>query len=159
MINEAIATARTTSSARTHPMTSAAWQLLNAELDRLVAVVRRGAGTHADSVVGRNGEPTAVDLPEPDALRRLGSLRAIAAHAVVDDDPGVAVIGRRVSIRDMDGVECRYSLVLPGDGDPMQGWVSSDSPLGAALTGGRAGDEIEVLAPASSWQATIVGVE
>jgi transcription elongation factor GreA len=78
---------------------------------------------------------------------------------VVDDEPGVAVIGRRVTIRDIDGIESTYSLVLPGDGDPMQGWVSSDSPLGAALTGRRAADEVDVVAPAGSWRATIVAVE
>ncbi len=160
MSNQAIATSRSASaSPRAHWMTSAAWQLLDAELDRLTAAVRRGVDVDPDTAAARNGHPSVVHLPEPDALRRLGTLRTIAEHAVVDDEPCVAVIGRRVTIRDIDGIESTYSLVLPGDGDPMQGWVSSDSPLGAALTGRRASDEVNVVAPAGSWRATIVTVE
>jgi transcription elongation GreA/GreB family factor len=139
-------------------MTSVAWQSLEAELERLTAAVRLAAEGRSPTVAGGVGDTTIVHLPEPDALRRLGTLRAIAEQAVVGDEPGVAIIGRRVTIRDADGVETTYALVLPGDGDPTRGWVSADSPLGAAVTGRRAGDEVEVVAPAGSWRATVTGV-
>jgi transcription elongation GreA/GreB family factor len=153
MTDQAIAPFR---SPQAHAMTSGAWQSLEAEIERLADAVRRG-----DARVGAAPGATdawIVELPEPDALRRLGSLQAVAERAVVDDEGGVAVIGRRVTVRDPDGVEATYSLVLPGDGDPIQGWISSDSPLGAAVTGRRAGDEIEVVAPAGSWRAMLVDV-
>lgn len=139
-------------------MTSVAWQSLEAELERLTAAVRR-SGARPSSMSGdERGDTTVVHLPEPDALRRLGALRAIAEQAVVDDEPGVAIIGRRVTIRDADGAVATYALVLPGDGDPTQGWISAESPLGAAVTGRRAGEEVEVIAPAGSWRATVTEV-
>ena len=148
----------TVPSTRSHWMTSAAWQLLEAELERLATAVRRSADGPPATGSARTDGTTIVHLPEPHALRRFGHLRAIAEQAVVADEPGVAIIGRRVTVRDPDGIDATYSLVLPGDGDPTQGWVSSDSPLGAAVTGRRAGDIVEVIAPAGSWRATITAV-
>ena len=145
-------------SPRTHWMTSVAWRALDAELHRLGAAIRGGAG-HADAGARQSERSSVIHLPEPGALTRLARFRAIAEDAIVDDEPGVAVIGRRVTIRDTDGVQSTYALVLPGDGDPTQGWVSSDSPLGAALTRARAGDVVDVAAPAGSWRATVVAVK
>ncbi len=38
------------------------------------------------------------------------------------------------------------------------GGVSPSSPLGRALLGSSAGDEVEIEAPRGSWRATIVSV-
>jgi transcription elongation GreA/GreB family factor len=38
------------------------------------------------------------------------------------------------------------------------GTVSPESPLGSALIGRRAGDNVEVRAPSGTWKARIVSV-
>jgi transcription elongation GreA/GreB family factor len=38
------------------------------------------------------------------------------------------------------------------------GGVSPDSPLGRALLGAKAGDEVEIEAPRGSWRARVVSI-
>lgn len=57
-----------------------------------------------------------------------------------------AFVGSRVTYR-LDGEDRARSCVLAGwdDGEPSRGRVSYNSPLGRALLGARAGDEVELL--------------
>jgi transcription elongation factor GreA len=80
-------------------------------------------------------------------------------RAVVVDDPAVAVNGRRVTLEEDDGATTTYALVNPGDGDPRNGFVSVDSPVGSALLGRRIGEVVTIEAPAGSWSATISSIE
>jgi transcription elongation GreA/GreB family factor len=98
------------------------------------------------------------DLSIAKAARRLERLRGVLAGAEVVDDPGRAVIGRRVTVRENDATEETYGLVAPGDGDPGQGWISADSPLGTVVLDRRAGDTVEIPAPGGRRQVTVVRV-
>jgi transcription elongation GreA/GreB family factor len=49
--------------------------------------------------------------------------------------------------------------VFPGGGDPAQGWISADSPLGSAILGCMPGDRVDVTAPAGPRVVTMVSVE
>jgi hypothetical protein len=51
-----------------------------------------------------------------------------------------------------------YAVVLPEVGDPTQGQVSADAPVGLAVLGRRAGDRVVVAAPAGvrSVEALVV---
>jgi transcription elongation factor GreA len=73
-------------------------------------------------------------------------------------EPDRAVIGRRVTVLE-EGESVAYSLVFPGDGDPVQGCVSADSPLGAAILGCSPGDIVEVDAPVGRRAVTVLSVE
>ena len=74
-------------------------------------------------------------------------------------EPDRAVIGRRVTLLEEEGDSVTYALVFPGDGDPVQGWISADSPLGAAVLGCTPGDTVEVMAPAGPRVVTVLSVE
>ena len=52
----------------------------------------------------------------------------------------------------------RYSLVPPGDGMSVPNELAADSPLGGALLGHRAGDQVIVKAPAGERLVEIVDV-
>ena len=91
--------------------------------------------------------------------QRRDALRSALGAAVVADDDGTVVVGSRVTVRDAEGDADSYVLVPPGTGDPRAGRISPDSPLGAALLGRRAGEEVDVQAPAGAWRATIVAVD
>ncbi|HEY3523596.1 MAG TPA: GreA/GreB family elongation factor [Candidatus Limnocylindrales bacterium] len=131
-------------------MTGEAWSRLVDE----VAALRRDI-----SVVAADVEPGLVHVPTAQAARRLVTLEAVLADGHVVDDPDTAVIGRRVSLHEDDGGRDTYALVFPGDGDPLLGWVSADSPLGAAVVGARAGDVVTVEAPAGPRLVTVAAVE
>jgi len=73
-------------------------------------------------------------------------------------DSGETVrVGSRVCVRDGDG-EVAFSIVHPVEADVAEERVSADSPLGRALLGRRAGDEVRFRAPGGVLSVTIVGV-
>ena len=89
---------------------------------------------------------------------------ALAVSAVLDaartvEEPDRAVIGRRVTLREDDGGSVTYAIVFPGDGDPAQGWISADSPLGSAVLGQGVGDRVEVEAPAGRRSVTVLAID
>ncbi len=65
--------------------------------------------------------------------------------------------GSRVRVRDGDG-EDEYTLVRSGKADPSNGRISTESPVGRALLGGRRGDEVRVQTPGGIRALTIVEV-
>lgn len=143
---------RRVSPTRRWPMTAEAWRRLVDELERLradIVVLAGGAGP---------GEGM-VHLPVAQASRRLETLTGVLDGAEEVEDPSRAVIGRRVTLREADGSSATYSIVFPGDGDPSQGWISADSPLGAAVLGRSVGHIVEVVAPAGRRSVTVVALE
>src|SRR6188472_1840179 len=81
---------------------------------------------------------------------RIRTLRDRLSRAVLVDedvaDTGVVDVGSRVELEDEQGgrMEVEISSV---------GGVSPDSPVGRALMGHRAGDEVEIDAPSGAWRA------
>jgi transcription elongation GreA/GreB family factor len=119
-------------------MTRAAWSALRAEAARdTLSPTRR---------------------PDRDLGRRIDTIRYVLETGSIVDELDVAVIGRRVTWREPDGSTVTASLVIPGDGDPRQGWISVDSPLGAALVGAAPGDHVTVHAPAGDRLVTVEAV-
>lgn len=136
---------------RRWPLTTEAWNLLGAELVRLADDVAWLATAGPDEDAASH----LVHLRAVQAGKRFERLRAVLADAGVDDDPGRVVIGRRVKLREDDGARATYALVAPGDGDPCQGWISADCPLGSAILNCRAGDTVEIAAPAGRRLVTV----
>jgi transcription elongation GreA/GreB family factor len=131
-------------------MTREAWLTLVDELGRLRADVASLAGELADGVV---------DLAVIKAARRLDVLSAVLDAAERIHESERAVIGRRVTVLEPEGESVSYRLVFPGDGDPAQGCISADSPLGSAILGCVPGDKVEVTAPAGRRLVTVLSVK
>jgi len=132
------------------PMTGEAWFTLVDEVGRLRADVASLTGELADGVV---------DLAVIKAARRLDVLSAVLDAAERIHESEQAVIGRRVTVLEAEGESDIYTLVFPGDGDPAQGWISADSPLGSAVLGCWPGASVEVTAPAGRGLVTVLSVE
>ena len=87
--------------------------------------------------------------------RRIRVLRDRLSRAVVVDAEAAAdgsvTVGSKVELEDDQGgrLEVEISSV---------GGVSPDSPVGRALLGAKAGDEVEIDAPSGAWRARIVSV-
>jgi len=88
--------------------------------------------------------------------RKITILRARLEDAEIVEGgaPGVVSVGSRVTIEDGEGE--RMEVEISGLGG--NGTTSPSSPLGAALLGKRVGETVDVKAPKSTWQATIVAV-
>ena len=141
---------RRPSQRRRWPMTREAWLTLVDELGRLRADVVSLAGEFAHGVA---------EVAVTRAARRLHVLSAVLDDGEQIHEPDRAVIGRRVTLREADGASVTYAIVFPGDGEPAQGWLSADSPLGSAVLGCGPGDSVEVTAPAGRRLVTVLSVE
>jgi transcription elongation factor GreA len=74
---------------------------------------------------------------------------------LVDEEAAAAseeiAVGSRVELEDEQGERMEVEISSVGG-------VSPDSPVGRALVGRKAGDEVEVQAPRGSWRARILSV-
>jgi transcription elongation factor GreA len=80
---------------------------------------------------------------------------------IVESAAGAAEagLGSAVTVHDEDkGDEREYTLVTPTEADPATGAVSTDSPLGRALTGAKPGDVVTVEAPRGTRRLRIVSL-
>lgn len=93
---------------------------------------------------------------------RILTLGAMLRNAVLIEEGArqVGVVGVGVSVRvdGPDGDET-YAIVGPAEADPLQGRISNESPLGRALLGHRAGDEVEWSSPMGTSRLKILAVK
>ena len=81
-------------------------------------------------------------------ILRLRELRDNAVVVEPDASGDVVGLGAIVRVRDLDsGREATHTIVGAAESDPAAGRLSIDSPLGRALSGARAGDEVTFEAP------------
>jgi transcription elongation factor GreA len=81
--------------------------------------------------------------------RRLQTSVLIDENAAKGSD--TVQVGSKVTIEDEGGEKMEVEISSVGG-------VSPDSPLGSALLGAKAGDEVEVEAPRGTWRARVVSV-
>jgi transcription elongation factor GreA len=139
---------------------------LEVELDQLVQVERgeiaeriRQARDFGD--IAENAEYTEAKNAQGLVEGRIMTLEAMIRNAVViEDEPrerGVAGVGASVTVSTEDGDET-YTIVGAAEADPLHGRISNESPLGRALLGHRAGDEVEWTSPSGTSQVRIRSV-
>ena len=134
------------------------WPLTQEALTRLVDEVAR-LREDLTTMTGQGIEEGAFRLDVAVAERRLRTLHSVLDRCHVTDDQHVVAIGRRATLEDRDSGTASYEIVAPGDGEPNDGCISADSPLGQAILGARAGDVVDVHAPAGAWSVVVVAVE
>ena len=158
-----------THSAKAHepiPLTAAGRRQLQDEIGRVEAhmVELRAlvADAHEDRTADEDERAAAFgmldDLGRSEA--RLAALRAILERAVdVVSGSEIVGVGTTVRVQEDDGAEATYTVVSPAEASAGSGRVSVQSPIGRALEGHRAGDEVTVDAPAGSWALRILAIE
>ena len=95
---------------------------------------------------------------------RIAEVENILAHAVIIDDTedhtGRIGLGCTVRVQDLEtGEDELYESVGSQEANPMDGWISDDSPFGRAMVGRAEGDVVEVEAPVGILQFKILSVE
>ena len=72
-------------------------------------------------------------------------------------DSGIVQMGSRVEA-DVEGERTTLHIVGPSESDPGQGRISDASPVGKALIGRRAGDEVVVQTPGRQIRYRVIEV-
>ena len=92
---------------------------------------------------------------------RIAELENIIRNAVVEsrscslDD---ICVGSVVQLQVKDK-ERQYTLVGSTQGDPVEGKISVDSPVGRSLLGRKKGDEVEVMTPGGKMRMKVLAIK
>ena len=155
-------------SERRSAITREGYEQLRDELTALTTISRAQISDRLRDAREQGGE-FADNLQLIDALedqefleRRITTLEAVLATARIVDHPprdGTVGVGSRVRLRDIDsGNTTEYLIVGSIEADPVERKLSSESPVGRAVLGRRAGDILDVNAPRGPMRFRILGV-
>jgi transcription elongation factor GreA len=148
------------SSEKIEPLTPAQKEQLEAELAELegprrAEAVQAIATARSFGDLSENFEYHAAKNEQGLLERRITMLRDRLDRAVLVDVDAAATdtvtIGSKVEIEDEQGERMQVEISSVGG-------VSPDSPVGRALLGRKAGDEVEIEAPRGAWRAHIRSV-
>jgi transcription elongation factor GreA len=147
-------------------LTKEGLQALEEELEQLVNVRRadvaeriRQARDFGD--IAENAEYTEAKNEQSLLEGRIQTLEAMVRNAVMIEEEnrerGVVAAGAEVKVSSEEGEET-YSIVGAAEADPLNGRISNESPLGRALLGHKAGDEVEWTSPIGTSRVKIHSV-
>ena len=138
-------------------LTQAGYQKLQADLDHLRTVRRQevAARLHeamadGDAGIDNDAEVDAAKNEQAFVEGRIRELEMILSNARLIDEDRVldtVEVGAKVEIQEDGAPAENYTIVGAAEADPMNGFVSNESPLGKALMGHKAGDVVTVKAP------------
>ncbi len=81
--------------------------------------------------------------------------------SIIADDinTDVVTLGVNVVVLDVEyDEELTYRIVGSAEANPMQGYLSDDSPVGSALLGAKVGDEVTAATPTGELKFKIVSI-
>jgi transcription elongation factor GreA len=150
------------------PITRDGFQRLKAELEHLKSVERPAviraieeARSHGD--LSENAEFEAAKERQGFIENRVSELDFKLGNADIIDPSEVpkdrVVFASQVILENVDsGEEVEYKLVGPDESDVSAGLISVTSPLGRAMLGKKAGDEVVLQAPAGKRVYEVVEI-
>jgi transcription elongation factor GreA len=150
-------------------LTREGYERLQEELEYLRTVKRKEvaqrlheAMADGDAGIDADAECEAAKNEQAFVEGRIRELEMLLANAQIIEDNGktdVIQVGAKVTIQE-DGTDPEeYTIVGAAEASPLNGRVSNESPLGQALMGHRAGDEVTVQAPNGTFSVRILKVE
>jgi transcription elongation factor GreA len=149
------------------PMGQAAYDKLLVDLDNLKktdrpAIISEIAVARAQGDLSENAEYHAAKEKQgmiEDRIREIGD--KIARAEIMTADPSGSphiIYGAVVSVKNLDtGKSLEYTLVGSDEVDPLQGKISSASPIGQSLIGRKKGDVVEARVPKGLLKLEILG--
>ena len=115
--------------------------------------------------LNENAEYDAAKNDQAALEQRINELKQMIENAVVVDeskiDKNTVGFGTRVTIIDLDdedGEEEEYTIVGTSESDPVNGRLSNESPVGAALVGSHVGDTVVAQTPGGNRRLRIVNI-
>jgi transcription elongation factor GreA len=143
-------------------LTKEGYDNLKQELDtltqeKLAAAIKRVAKAREFGDLSENSEYHAAREDHAWIQGRIEELEEILSHAQISpakNGSGEVSVGSSVTL-EINGTQHQFSIVGEWEADPTEKKISHESPLGQALVGKKAGDQVEVEAPAGKVIYTI----
>ena len=140
-------------------MTYAGLRALEDELEQLKTVKRKEV---AEKIKVARGYGDLSENSEYDEAKneqglvegRIALLEKMLKHARVVTEDELSTdhisVGSHVRIKDVDGDEDEYDITGSTEADPVNGKISDESPIGAALIGHSVGDKVDITLPSGA---------
>ncbi|HET7576209.1 MAG TPA: transcription elongation factor GreA [Sphingomicrobium sp.] len=150
------------------PMLAEGHRKLNDELRRLrieerPAIVEAIEAARAHGDLSENAEYHAAKERQGHVEATIADLEDQLSRAMVIDPSTLSgdkiVFGATVTLIDEDEKKVKYQLVGQNEADAKVGRISFNSPLGRALIGRQAGDEVEVTTPSGDRYYEVKKIE
>jgi transcription elongation factor GreA len=143
-------------------------------IERLQAEHAELTGTKRPEVIGRikaakelgdlkeNADYTSAREEQSFLEGRIAAIEATLRVATVIETPAAAAetvsLGSTVTVEDETGTQMTFVVVGSAEADPAAGRISNVSPVGRALLGRAAGDDVAVAAPRGEVRDRIVAL-
>ena len=115
--------------------------------------------------LSENAEYDAAKNDQAALEQRINELRQMIENAVVVDESKINTdavgFGTRVTLGDVDdedGEEEVYTIVGTSESDPLNGRLSNESPVGAALLGAHVGEVVTAQTPGGARRLRIIDI-
>ncbi|MEG0339072.1 MAG: transcription elongation factor GreA [Oscillospiraceae bacterium] len=140
-------------------MTYAGLRALEDELEELKTVKRKDVAEKIKVARGygdlsENSEYDEAKNEQGFVESRIVELEKTLKFARVLDEDDITddavMIGSYVKIKDSDGDEDVYNITGSTEANPVEGKISNESPVGAALMGKKLGEEVDITLPNGS---------
>jgi len=116
----------------------------------------------AQGDLSENAEYHAAKEELTNVQKRIAKLESDLSSSLVIDEEKMSAdkvyVGAVVSVKDSSGEITEYTIVSEAEADPMEGRLSSDSPIGSALMGRAVGEKISFHTPAGVREVEVVSI-
>ena len=148
---------------KTYQLTAGGKQELEAELEQLKG--RRGE--IADKIADARDYGDLSENAEYDAAReeqglletRIAEIEDVLLNAelITPVKSDSVALGSVVTLK-TEGKKVEYTLVGPVEANPMEGRISTESPIGQALMGKKVGDKVELTTPKATLTYAVASI-
>lgn len=110
--------------------------------------------------LSENAEYDAAREEQAQLESRVAELEEILQNAdiiKVSKNTGAVQVGSTVELE--NGKHVTYQIVGPVEADPLEGKISNESPIGAALMGKKVGDKVSIDTPKATVTYKIVSIK
>lgn len=152
----------------TNFLTKEGFQKLQEELEQLRTVKRAEVADRLHEAMEggeliENAEYEAAKNEQAFVEGRILDLETLLATARVIEDSrtgkhGAVQVGSKVTLREQGYDPETYTIVGAAEANPREGKISNESPIGKAIVGHQAGDEVVVETPGGTYKVKILKV-
>ncbi len=149
-------------------LTQEGFEKLEAELEKLKTVKRKEIAERIKQAIayGDISENSEYDEAKNEQAFIEGRIVTVEnmlrnAKIIKDEDrqEGKVSLGSKVKVLDIEyNEEVTYKIVGSAEADPLDDYISNESPLGAELLNKAIGDEVEIKAPAGKFMYRVLDI-
>lgn len=137
------------------------------ELENELTMLKNKRGDIAEKIANARDYGDLSENAEYDAAReeqgqletRISEIEEILMNVEIIEPAkanGVVVVGSTVDLK--NGKTVTYQIVGPVEADPLEGKISNESPIGAALIGKKTGEKVTITTPKGDTTYSIVAI-